>query len=148
MVGTDATQTLQNKSIESLVLQDSSDGSKKITFNVANQNPLSNQVFEVPPTNDLNNQGNNTFVTEDATQELKSKTLYAPVLKATGNQLGSATLNTDNLSAPRTIRFPDADATLLSTENVTLDDVNFGAGIGAQNLTGMTRLQQFFYAGF
>ena len=148
VVGTDATQTLQNKSIESLVLQDSSDGSKKITFNVANQNPLSNQVFEVPPTNDLNNQGNNTFVTEDATQELKSKTLYAPVLKATGNQLGSATLNTDNLSAPRTIKFPDADATLLSTENVTLDDVNFGAGIGAQNLTGMTRLQQFFYAGF
>ena len=32
--------------------------------------------------------------------------------------------------------------------NVTLDDVNFGGGIGANNLTGQTRLQQFFYAGF
>ena len=46
------------------------------------------------------------------------------------------------------MKFPDADATLLSTENVTLDDVNFGAGIGAANLTSRTRLQQFFYAGF
>jgi len=31
---------------------------------------------------------------------------------------------------------------------VVADDVNFGAGIGAANLTGRTRLQQFFYAGF
>ena len=54
----------------------------------------------------------------------------------------------DNLTANRIIRFPDADATLLSTENVTVDDVNFGAGIGAANLTSRTRLQQFFYAGF
>ena len=28
------------------------------------------------------------------------------------------------------------------------EDVNFGAGIGAANLTGQTRQQQFFYAGF
>ena len=53
-----------------------------------------------------------------------------------------------NITNPRTIKFPDADATLLSTENVTTSDVNFGAGIGAQVLSGRTRLQQFFYAGF
>ena len=63
-------------------------------------------------------------------------------------QAGVLAFRTDNLTATRTIRFPDADATLLSTENVSLDDVNFGAGIGAANLTGRTRQQQFFYAGF
>lgn len=54
----------------------------------------------------------------------------------------------ENITGPRTIKFPDSDATLLSTDNVTLDDVNFGAGIGANNLTGLTRQQQFFYSGF
>ena len=53
-----------------------------------------------------------------------------------------------NITLARTIKFPDANATLLSTEKVTTEDVNFGAGIRAANLTGRTRLQQFFYAGF
>jgi len=149
MVGTDATQVLQNKSIETLVLQDSTDGSKKITFNVSNQNTLSNEVFEVPATSLLNSTAvNNTIVTELATQELKGKTLYSPILKNTGNSLGQVTIQTDNITSSRIIRFPNADATLLSTQNVTLEDVTFGAGIGANNLTGQTRQQQFFYAGF
>ena len=83
-----------------------------------------------------------------ATQDLKNKTLYSPTVRDINNAQGSVVINVDNLTAPRTIRFPDADATLLSTENVTVDDVNFGAGIGAANLTSRTRLQQFFYAGF
>ena len=58
------------------------------------------------------------------------------------------TISLDNITGPRTIKFPDSNATLLSTDNVTLDDVNFGAGIGANNLTGLTRQQQFFYSGF
>ena len=60
----------------------------------------------------------------------------------------SVTIRSDNLTGDRVIRFPDADATLLSTENVTTEDVSFGAGIGGQTLTGRTRQQQFFYAGF
>ncbi len=149
MVGTDATQVLQNKSIETLVLQDPTDTSKKISFNVANQNTLSNEVFEVPATSLLNSTAvNNTIVTELATQDLKGKTLFSPVLKNTGNTLGSVTIQTDNITSSRVIRFPNADATLLSTQNVTLEDVTFGAGIGANNLTGQTRQQQFFYAGF
>ena len=53
-----------------------------------------------------------------------------------------------NITVERTIKFPDADATLLSTENVTLDNVTFGAGLAASHLVGRTQLQQFFYAGF
>ena len=48
------------------------------------------------------------------------------------------------MTLERTIKFPDADATLLSTENVTLDDVTFGAGIGAQRLTSKVRQQQLY----
>ena len=148
LVGTDATQTLQNKSIETLILQDPADTSKKVTFSVANQNTLSNQVFQFAPTNDLNTgSSNNTIVTEDAEQDLKNKSIFVPQIKREGTS-GGVTLQVDNITENRTIRFPDADATLLSTENVTLDDVNFGGGIGANNLTGQTRLQQFFYAGF
>ena len=148
LVGTDATQTLQNKSIETLILQDPADTSKKITFSVSNQNTLSNQIFQFAPTNDLNTgSGNNTIVTEDAEQDLKNKSIFVPQIKREGTS-GGVTLQVDNITENRTIRFPDADATLLSTENVTLDDVNFGGGIGANNLTGQTRLQQFFYAGF
>ncbi|AHB80882.1 virion structural protein [Synechococcus phage S-MbCM100] len=73
--------------------------------------------------------------------------MFVPTIKQ-ANISGTVQFNLDNITAGRSIKFPDADATLLSTENVTLDDVNFGGGIGASNLTGGTRLQQFFYAGF
>ena len=149
LVGTESTQTLENKTIETLILQDSQDNTKKITLDVSNQNTLSNETFEVPPTNDLNNgSDNNVLVTIKAEQTLSNKTLVSPVLKQTDAATNSITLNMSNITGSRTIKFPDSDATLLSTENVTLDDVNFGGGIGANNLTGQTRLQQFFYAGF
>ena len=141
-----ATQTLQNKAVETLVLQDPTENTKKTTFSVANQNTLSNEVFEFPPTSLLNNPTatNNVLVTELATQDMRNKTLFSPTLKQFGNNTGSVTLDMSNITLGRTIKFPDADATLLSTENVTTEDVNFGAGIGAANLTGRTRLQQFF----
>ena len=149
LVGTETTQILQNKSVESLILQDDTDSSKKITFSVSNQNASSNQTFEVPPTNDLNNgSDNNVFVTNTATQILSNKTIVAPVLKESVGSTTTVTLDTSNITGTRTIKFPDSDATLLSTENVTLEDVSFGAGIGGNNLTGLTRHQQFFYAGF
>ena len=149
LVGTETTQILQNKTVESLILQDDTDSSKKITFSVTNQNASSNQTFEVPPTNDLNNgSDNNVFVTNTATQILSNKTIVAPVLKQSVGSTTTVTLDTSNITGTRTIKFPDSDATLLSTENVTLEDVSFGAGIGGNNLTGLTRHQQFFYAGF
>ena len=90
----------------------------------------------------------NILVTEAAEQDLTNKTVYDVTLKSAGNTSGQVILSVDNITGPRTIRFPDSNATLLSTENVTLEDVNFGAGIGANNLSGLTRQQQFFYSGF
>jgi len=149
LVGTDATQTLQNKSVESLILQDAGDATRKITFSTANQNSLSNQTFEFPPTDDLNNGGsNNTIVAKTAAQVLSNKTLVNPVLKNTVDNTNGITISADNITGNRTIRFPDSDATLLSTQNVNVDDITFGSGIGAATLIGRTRQQQFFYAGF
>ena len=109
----------------------------------------SNQTFEFPLTNNLNNGGNNNvFVSETATQNLSNKALVAPSIKQTTASGSSITISADNITANRTIRFPDADATLLSTTNVNVDDTTFGSGIGAANLIGRTRQQQFFYAGF
>mgnify|MGYP005741879711 CR=1 FL=1 len=88
------------------------------------------------------------LITEKSAAELFNKTLNSPVVTTSGNTSGQVTLSAEGITGPRTIKFPDADATLLSTENVTLDDVTFGAGIGANNLTGLTRQQQFFYSGF
>ncbi len=88
------------------------------------------------------------LITEKSAAELFNKTLNSPVVTTSGNTAGQVTLSAEGITGPRTIKFPDEDATLLSTENVTLDDVTFGAGIGANNLTGLTRQQQFFYSGF
>ena len=150
LVGTDTTQTLSNKVVESLIFQDPTDTTKKFTLQVDNQLPLTNSVVKFPPGNALNITGSdaNIIVTEQATEILSNKTLVTPEIVEERTSTIGLTIRVDNLTDSRTIRFPDADATLLSTENVTLDDVNFGAGIGAALLTGRTRQQQFFYAGF
>ena len=149
LVGTTATQILSNKTLLTAILADPIDVTKKITFSIANQNTISNETFQFPPTNLLNNSGaNNTLVSELGTQDLTNKSLVSPAIKFPGNTVGQISLSAEGITGPRVIKFPDANATLLSTENVTLDDVTFGAGIGANNLTGLTRQQQFFYSGF
>ncbi|AOO10842.1 structural protein [Synechococcus phage S-RIM8] len=149
LVGSDTTQTLTNKTIEELIISDSADITKRITLSTENQNTQSNRVFEFPLTPRLNTtvDQKNTLVTVLAEQTLSNKTIVQPAIT---EEVGgfTITLRADNITEDRVIRFPDSDATLLSTENVTAEDVNFGAGIGGQTLTGRTRQQQFFYAGF
>ena len=149
LVGEDSTQTLSNKGIVNLILVDNIDATKRVTFSTANQNTATNRTFQFPPTANLNTTitDNNLIVTELATQTVSNKTFIQPSVKDSTLATTTITFRTDNISADREIRFPDADATLLSTENTTLTDVNFGAGIGAANLTGRTRQQQFFFAG-
>lgn len=150
LVGTETTQIIKNKTIETLLLQDPTDNTKKVNFTVANATPNQLETFQFPQTALLNTGINeiSTLVTEIATETLENKTLVRPILKDNTSTSNTVTLNLDNITGTRTIRFPDADATLLSTSNVTLEDVTFGAGIGAATLTGRTRQQQFFYAGF
>lgn len=148
LVGLDATQTISNKNYQDPIFSDSVDVSKKIVWSLSNLTSATSSVYEFPETNTLNNGlNNNVLVTELATQDVTNKTLVTPQIKVAGANV-SVTVDTSNITENRTIRFPDADATLLSTSNVALEDVTFGAGIGAATLTGRTKQQQFFYAGF
>ena len=149
LVGTETTQSLSNKTVAGLILSDTTDVSKRLTFDLSNVNTSTNNSIKFPSTAVLNNSGTSEIILDKATQVQENKTLVRPVLReTTGGSSQTVTLDTTNITGNRTIKFPDADATLLSTDNVTLEDVNFGAGIGAANLAGRTRLQQFFYAGF
>ena len=149
LVGTETTQSLSNKTVAGLILSDTTDVSKRLTFDLSNVNTSTNNSIKFPSTAVLNNSGTSEIILDKATQVQENKTFVRPVLReTTGGTSQTVTLDTTNITGNRTIKFPNADATLLSTDNVTLEDVNFGAGIGAANLAGRTRLQQFFYAGF
>jgi len=153
LVGTDATQILENKTVKNLILADDTDVTKKLNFDLSNLNTATNRKLGFPATDDLNTtvSDTNVIVLDKATQTLENKFLITSGFQkpaAGGGQQSKVTIDTSNITADRSIKFPDADATLLSTQNVALEDVTFGAGIGANNLTGQTRLQQFFYAGF
>ena len=153
LVGTDATQILENKTVKNLILADDTDITKKLNFDLSNLNTATNRKLGFPATDDLNTtvSDTNVIVLDKATQTLENKFLITSGFQkpaAGGGQQSKVTIDTSNITADRSIKFPDADATLFSTQNVALADVTFGAGIGANNLTGQTRLQQFFYAGF
>ena len=150
ITGVDSTQTLTNKTYQGAIIADSTDVSKRLQFDLTSSSPSTIRKIGVPATTVLNTTATqvNVLVTEAATQVLREKTVVRPIFRESLSTASTVTIDTSNISANRTIKFPDADATLLSTENVTVDDVAFGAGISAANLTGRTRLQQFFYAGF
>ena len=88
--------------------------------------------------------GSSTLVTTNASQKLSNKELNRVLLVDDLSEQRSVVVDLTNITQRRTIKFPDSDATLLSTDNVTLDDVQFGAGIGAQRLTSRVRQQQLY----
>ena len=60
LVGTTTTQTISNKSYEGLLLVDNTDATKKISFNVANANTSTNEIFRFHKTDNLN-RGEDTY---------------------------------------------------------------------------------------
>ena len=65
------------------------------------------------------------------------------LIDATNDQ-NQVRLVIDNITGTRSIKFPDADATLLSTENVGTLGVSFGGPISAPDFGGRLRLQNHF----
>ena len=90
LVGTTTTQTISNKSYEGLLLVDNTDATKKISFNVANANTSTNEIFRFPNTDNLNRGADtyNILVSEKSAGELFNKTLNSPIIKTTGNTAG------------------------------------------------------------
>lgn len=144
LVGTDATQTLSNKVIKDLILADGTTPTKRIIFNLDNQFESLNYQFQFPGQNINEANGPSTIVTTNATQKLSNKELNRVDLIDDIDQQRRVRIDLTNITQLRNIKFPDSDATLLSTNNVALEDVQFGAGIGAQKLTSRVRQQQLY----
>lgn len=144
LVGTDATQTLSNKVIKDLILADGTTPTKRIIFNLDNQFESLNYQFQFPGQNINEATGPSTIATTNATQKLSNKELNRVDLIDDIDQQRRVRIDLSNITQLRNIKFPDSDATLLSTNNVALDDVQFGAGIGAQKLTSRVRQQQLY----
>ena len=144
LVGTDATQTLSNKVIKDLILADGTTPTKRIIFNLDNQFESLNYQFQFPGQNINEANGPSTIATTNATQKLSNKELNRVDLVDDIDQQRRVRIDLSNITQLRNIKFPDSDATLLSTNNVALDDVQFGAGIGAQKLTSRVRQQQLY----
>ena len=144
LVGTDATQTMSNKVIKDLILADGTTPTKRIIFNLDNQFESLNYQFQFPGQNINEANGPSTIATTNATQKLSNKELNRVDLVDDIDQQRRVRIDLTNITQLRNIKFPDSDATLLSTNNVALDDVQFGAGIGAQKLTSRVRQQQLY----
>ncbi len=144
LVGTDATQTLSNKVIKDLILADGTTPTKRIIFNLDNQFESLNYQFQFPGQNINEATGPSTIVTTNATQKLSNKELNRVDLVDDIDEQRRVRIDLTNITQLRNIKFPDSDATLLSTNNVALEDVQFGAGIGAQKLTSRVRQQQLY----
>lgn len=144
LVGTDATQTLSNKVIKDLILADGTTPTKRIIFNLDYQFESLNYQFQFPGQNINEATGPSTIATTNATQKLSNKELNRVDLVDDIDQQRRVRIDLTNITQLRNIKFPDSDATLLSTNNVALDDVQFGAGIGAQKLTSRVRQQQLY----
>ena len=88
------------------------------------------------------------MVTELKTQTLKNKTLELTKINNPDDVNGEITIDASNLTGARTIQFPDADATLLSTNNISDVAISFGGALSAPVLGGQIRLQSFFQSGW
>lgn len=150
-VGEDSNQVLTNKIYRGAVFADSTTLSKRVSFDLSNYLPLQNAIAGFPSSN-LNTQTTevNYFVWERATQNLYNKTAVGLTIANPSSPASrQVVIDTSNLTAIRTIQFPDADATLLSTNNAgSLQGISFGGALGADSFGGRLRLQTYFQAGW
>ena len=147
LVGESSTQSLSNKTYLGAIFADSTDATKKITFNLSNLNSVSINSFTFPT--QLNTLGTSILVSELATQTIKNKLYDNPVLSDVTSVSRRVTIDMSNITQPRTIKFPDGDATLLSTNNAgSLEGIDFGGSISAKDFGGRLRLKTHFQSGW
>ena len=150
-VGEDSNQVLTNKIYRGAVFADTTTLSKRLTFDLSNYLPTQSVIAGFPSAN-LNTQTTdvNYFVWEKARQTLYNKTLAGLIIANPDTPTSKqVVVDTSNLTGVRFIKFPDADATLLSTNNAgSLQGITFGGALGADSFGGRLRLQTYFQAGW
>ena len=149
VAGVEATQVLTNKDYADPRFADGTDVTKRIQFDLSEISGATILRYSFPYQN-LNTviSENNVLVAEKSQQILENKSIIGLTLIDEINDQNQVNLVLDNIEGVRSIRFPNADATLLSTENVGTLGVSFGGPISAPDLGGRLRLQQHFTAGW
>ena len=154
-VGEASAQTISNKVYKGAVFCDTdpSDGEgRKVTLDLSNIEDNQNYVFSFPDnevTAPLNNgSDSNMLVTEKKTQTLVNKTMELMKINNVNDLNGSISIDASNIKSAVTIQFPDADATLLSTNNISDVAISFGGALAAPVLGGQLRIQQHFMSGW
>ena len=155
VVGEASAQTIANKVYKGAVFCDTDpdDGEgRKITLDLSNIEDNQNYVFSFPDnevTAPLNNgSDSNMLVTEKKTQTLVNKTMELMKINNPNDLNGNITFDAQNIKNAVTIQFPDADATLLSTNNISDVAISFGGALAAPVLGGQLRIQQHFMSGW
>ena len=156
VVGEASEQTISNKIYQGAVFCDTDpeDGlGRKIQFDLSNIEDNQTYLFGFPDneiTAPLNvAQGAvNILVSERKTQTLANKTLELAKINNPDDVNGVITIDASNIDSNVTIQFPNADATLLSTNNISDVAITFGGALSAPVLGGQLRLQSFFQAGW
>ena len=154
-VGEASAQTISNKVFKGAVFCDTdpNDGEgRKITLDLSNIEDNQNYVFSFPDnevTAPLNNgSDSNMLVTEKKTQTLVNKTMELMQINNPNDLNGNITIDAGNIKSNVTIQFPDADATLLSTNNISDVAISFGGALAAPVLGGQLRIQSHFMSGW
>jgi len=147
LVGDASTQTISNKTYRGAIFADTLDSTKRIQFELSNLQTATINNFTFPTI--LNTTGTSILVSELATQTLKNKQYNNPVFVDVTSTSRKITVDLSNITANRTIQFPDGNATLLSTDNAgSLSGINFGGQLSADSFGGRLRLRTHFLAGW
>ena len=154
-VGEASAQTISNKVYKGAVFCDTdvNDGEgRKIQFDLSNIEDNQSYTYSFPdndPTAPLNNGSDpNMLVSEKKTQTLVNKTLELTKINNPDNLNGLINIDVSNITDLVNIQFPNADATLLSTNNISDVAISFGGALAAPVLGGQIRLQQHFMSGW
>ena len=155
VVGEASSQTIENKVYKGAIFCDTdpADGlGRKIQFDLSNIEDNKTYQFSFPdddPAAPLNNGlASNILVSERKTQYLYNKTLELAKINNPDNVNGIVTFDMSNITEGVAIQFPNADATLLSTNNISDVAISFGGALAAPVLGGQIRLQQHFMSGW
>ena len=155
VVGEASAQTVSNKVFKGAVFCDTdvTDGEgRKIQFDLSNIEDNQTYVFSFPDnevTAPLNNGSDpNMLVSEKKTQTLTNKTLELMKINNPDDLNGIVSIDTSNIDNAVTIQFPNADATLLSTNNISEVAITFGGALAAPVLAGQLRIQSHFMSGW
>ena len=155
VVGEASAQTVSNKVYKGAVFCDTdvTDGEgRKIQFDLSNIEDNQTYVFSFPDnevTAPLNNGSDpNMLVSEKKTQTLTNKTMELMKINNPDDLNGIVSIDTSNIDTGVTIQFPNADATLLSTNNISEVAITFGGALAAPVLGGQLRIQQHFMSGW